>query len=110
MRYAKAIAALLGGLSPIAIVGFLALFHVGLDATLVTEVLAIASPLAATLATAAGPANKVDAVVDAAVKAVELPEVKTEIAKVETLPVVAEVLKDVRATIPVPNPADAPTA
>lgn len=105
MKYAKAIAALLGGLFPIAIVGFLALFHVGVDASLVTEILAIASPLAATLATAAGPANKAEAVVEAAAKAVELPELE----KVPAVKVAAEVLHDFRATIPVPNPADAPT-
>lgn len=61
MKYIKAIAALVGGLTPAAVVGVLALFGVHLDASVVGGVLAAASPLLALLATWSAPANVVPA-------------------------------------------------
>ena len=58
MRYAKLVAALVGGLSPAAVIGVLALFNVHVDSDQVTAILAAASPLLAALGVAVGPANK----------------------------------------------------
>lgn len=69
MRYAKAIAAVLGGLTPAAVVGILAVFHVTINPDLVSEIYAVAGPILAGLFTARGPANKVEAAVVAAVVA-----------------------------------------
>ncbi|AIG78475.1 Putative membrane protein [Amycolatopsis japonica] len=57
-EYAKAILALVFGLSPAAVVGVLALFGVSLDEATVTAVLVGLSPLVAALGVAVGPANK----------------------------------------------------
>jgi hypothetical protein len=59
MKYAKAIAALLGGLTPAALVGLLTVFHVHVDPAIIAEVYTVGAPILAGLFTAGGPANKV---------------------------------------------------
>ncbi|WP_439377817.1 hypothetical protein [Amycolatopsis lexingtonensis] len=56
--YSKAILAFVFGLSPLAIVNVLRLFHVHLDEATVTAILTFASPLLAAAGVAVGPANK----------------------------------------------------
>ncbi|MEV6898353.1 hypothetical protein [Amycolatopsis sp. NPDC051372] len=57
-KYAKAVLAEVGGLTPGLVVGVLALFHVDIDATTAATVVAVASPILAAIGIAAGPANK----------------------------------------------------
>jgi hypothetical protein len=57
-KYSKAFLAALGGLTPAAVVGILALFHVQLDSGTVGTLLGVLAPLLATLATIVGPANQ----------------------------------------------------
>ena len=54
-QYAKAIAALLGGLTPAVIVGILALFGVHIDPTLAAGICAVAAMVATILAPANAP-------------------------------------------------------
>lgn len=56
-RYAKAILAIVGGLSPAAVVGLLSAFGVHIDPVLVTGLLGGLSPLLAAVGVAVGPAN-----------------------------------------------------
>lgn len=56
-RYVKAVAALVGGLTPAAVVGALALFGVHLDPDHVVGLLAVTVPFLSALATALAPAN-----------------------------------------------------
>lgn len=58
MRYAKAIAALVGGLTPAAVMGFLALFGVSVPQEVITKVLATVSVAGASIGVAVAPANK----------------------------------------------------
>lgn len=58
MKYAKAILAALGGLTPAFVVGVLALFGVNLEAETVAALLGGLAPLLATLGVLVGPANK----------------------------------------------------
>lgn len=58
-KYTKAVLAAVGGLTPAAVVGLLALFRVHLDLGTVTTLLGVLSPLLATLGVAVGPANAV---------------------------------------------------
>lgn len=58
MKYMKTVLALIGGLSPAAVIGALALFNVHVDSEVITAILAAVSPLLAALGVAVGPANK----------------------------------------------------
>jgi len=57
-RYAKGILALIGGLTPAAVVGALALFDIQLDLGTVTALLGGLSPILAGLLTILGPRNQ----------------------------------------------------
>lgn len=57
-KYAKGILALIGGLTPAAVVGALALFEVHLDLGTVTALLGGLSPILAGLLTILGPRNQ----------------------------------------------------
>lgn len=59
-KYVKAIAAFLGGLTPGAVVGILALFGVHMDAVTVGTLIGAVSPVLALLATWRAPANAVN--------------------------------------------------
>ncbi len=56
-NYVKAIAAFLGGITPGAVVGILALFGVHMDAVTVGTILGAVSPVLALIATWRAPAN-----------------------------------------------------
>jgi hypothetical protein len=75
-KYAKAVLAFVFGLSPLAVVSILRLFHVHLDESTVASILTFASPVLAMLGVAVGPAN---AVKDAAPAAPEAHEPPAEI-------------------------------
>lgn len=56
-KYVKAIAAFLGGITPGAAVGILALFGVDMDAVTVGTIIGAVSPILALIATWRAPAN-----------------------------------------------------
>lgn len=58
MKYAKALAAFVGGLTPGALVGLAALAGVDMDPATAAAIVAALAPLTALIATVVGPANK----------------------------------------------------
>jgi len=57
MRYVKAIAAVIGGLTPAAVLGLLSLFGVNVSEDTITKVLAAITPLTATVGVVVAPKN-----------------------------------------------------
>lgn len=101
MKYAKAIAAILGGLTPAAVVGILAVFHVNVSQELIAEIYAVGGPVLAGLFTARGPANKVEQAAEAVVE-------KAAPAVAEVAPVVVKAVEAAAAPAPAANVTSAP--
>lgn len=58
MNYLKSIAALLGGVTPVVVIGVMSLFHISIGEDLAVQIVALVSPLTAFLATILAPKNQ----------------------------------------------------